>query len=61
MARATSSLPVPVSPVMRTGAVDADARPISFQIASMAALVPTRSWRASGGSGTGPASRARAR
>ena len=34
---------------------------MSFQIASMAALVPTRSWRASGGSSVGPASRASAR
>ena len=38
MARATSSLPVPVSPVMRTGASEAAARPICFQMASMAAL-----------------------
>jgi hypothetical protein len=46
---------------MRTGAVEAAARPMSFQIASMAALVPTRSWRASSGSGAGPTSRASAR
>ena len=40
MARATSSLPVPVSPVMRTGASEAAARPICFQMASIAALWP---------------------
>ncbi len=43
-ARATSSLPVPVSPVIKTGVSEAAARPMSFQIVNIAALVPT-SWR----------------
>ena len=51
MARATSSLPVPVSPVMSTGASEAAARPISFQMASIAVDVPTRPARAGGGGG----------
>src|SRR5256885_12617495 len=40
---------VPVSPVISTGASDPAARPMSFQIPSMAALVPTRPPRATGG------------
>ncbi len=53
MARATSSLPVPVSPVIRTGASEAAERPICFQIASIAALVPRRALRPSSLGGRG--------
>ncbi len=40
MERATSSLPVPLSPVMRTETPDVAARPIAFHTASMRALDP---------------------
>ena len=49
--RAISSLPVPVSPVISTGAADAAARPISFQMANIADEVPTRPERAGGADG----------
>ena len=61
MARATSSLPVPVSPVISTGASTPAARPMSFQIASIAALVPTsapRAARAAGAAAQRPRERA---
>ena len=43
MARATSSLPVPLSPVISTDTVDDAARPMAFHTASIVALEPTRS------------------
>jgi hypothetical protein len=41
MARATSSLPTPVSPVMSTGVRLSATRPIDFHTSSMAGLDPT--------------------
>ncbi len=43
MARATSSLPTPLSPVIRTLASDGEMRPISSRRSAISALVPMRS------------------
>ncbi len=52
MARATTSLPHPLSPVINTGAVDREARPMSLKTLCMAGLWPMMDcWRLSSGGG----------
>src|ERR1700738_3984612 len=58
MARATSSLPVPLSPVIRTGTSWAATRPMALYTSHMAGQLPTMAPSASGsGGGPGPPGR----